>query len=197
MTPAAASDDGCLLAGKAELVKRRSKVAFLAESFYFKARGIFFSPVARIRESGIYAGCRIVDFGCGIGTHSIAAAELVGETGRVYAVDCQPLAIECVKRSASKRGLNNVQTILTDCDTGLEGGTLDAVLLYDVFHDLEQPEKVLTELSRVLKRGSTLSFSDHHMKEAQIISALTGSGKFKLQRKGKFTYTFECAGNNK
>jgi len=155
----------------------------------------FSPPEARLKEADIQQGWSVLDFGCGIGSYTIAAAQFVGEAGRVYAADCQPLSVERVKALASRKGLTNVQTIPTDCDTGLENETINVILLYDVLHDLAQPEKVMRELSRVLKQNGIISFSDHHMKEAQIISTLTVGGKIKLQRKGKLTYTFERAEN--
>lgn len=61
--------------------------------------------------------------------------------------------------------LANVETIHSDCKTGLPDNSVDAVLLYDTFHDLSDPDGVLEELHRVLKPDGILSFSDHHMKK--------------------------------
>ncbi len=66
----------------------------------------------------------------------------------------------------------------------------DVVLLYDIFHMLEDPEGVLKELHRVLKTEGILSFSDHHMKEDKITSEVTAGGLFKLVKKGRKTYRF-------
>jgi len=67
---------------------------------------------------------------------------------------------------------------------------LDAVLLYDAYHHLSDPDTVIKELCRVLKPGGILSFSDHHMKENEIVSNVTYGGFFKLLEKEKRTYTF-------
>jgi len=83
-----------------------------------------------------------------------------------------------------------VETILSDCQTGLPENTLDAVLLYDAFHHLSDPDGVLKELHRVLKPDGILSFGDHHMKEKEIVAEVTNSGLFRLSRKGQRTYTF-------
>lgn len=95
-----------------------------------------------------------------------------------------------VKKIVAKNLMRNVETILSDCSTGLPDDSMDAVLLYDVFHDLTDPNRVLEELYRVLKPNGVLSFSDHHMKEDEIMSKLTNRGLFALLKKGKRTYSF-------
>ena len=120
----------------------------------------------------------------------MAVAELVGKSGKIYALDIYPLAIQSVQRIASKKQLTNVETILSDCQTGLPDNTLDAVLLYDIFHNLSDPDGVLEELHRVLKPDGILSFSDHHMKEKEIVAEIIKDQLFRLLRKGQRTYTF-------
>ena len=67
---------------------------------------------------------------------------------------------------------------------------MDVVLLYDTFHDLDNQNAVLEELHRVLKPNGILSFSDHHMREADITSAITNQDLFRLLKKGRYTYSF-------
>ncbi|MGD0160252.1 MAG: methyltransferase domain-containing protein [Candidatus Bathyarchaeia archaeon] len=64
------------------------------------------------------------------------------------------------------------------------------MLLYDVFHDLEDQDSVLTELHRILKPEGILSFSDHHLNEGEITSKITSQSLFRLLKKGKHTYSF-------
>jgi ubiquinone/menaquinone biosynthesis C-methylase UbiE len=159
-------------------------------SFGFKFRDLLLSPKNKLSEVGIKPGFHILDYGCGPGSYSIAAAQLVGNSGKVYALDIHPLGIERVRDIASKKGIKNIETICSDCATGLEGGSIDVVLLYDTFHDLMDPDGVLKELHRILKTNSILSFSDHHMKEDEILSEITKNSLFKLSRKEKRSYIF-------
>lgn len=168
----------------------KGKISFLIEKIFFKTREMLSHPETKLAEAGIMQGWRVLDFGCGIGSYSIAAAGMVGKQGLVYALDCQPLAVKHVKNLAVSKGLSNVQTILTECDTGLESGTIDAILLYDVFHDLKEPGEILKELTRILKKEGILSFSDHHLKKTQIMSEITEKYKFRLVNEGRLTYTF-------
>jgi ubiquinone/menaquinone biosynthesis C-methylase UbiE len=72
----------------------------------------------------------------------------------------------------------------------LPDNRLDAVILYDAFHHLSDSNGVLKELHRVLKPDGILSFGDHHMKENEVVAALTNNGLFRLSRKGQRTYSF-------
>ena len=144
-----------------------------------------------MKEVDIKPGFAVLDYGCGPGSYIAAAAELVGREGKIYALDIHPLAIQMVRNIAAKRGLTNVETILSDCKTGLPDSSLDVVLLYDILHDLSEPNEVLAELYRVLKPNGILSFSDHHMKESELMHWLTDGGLFRLSARGTRVYNFQ------
>jgi ubiquinone/menaquinone biosynthesis C-methylase UbiE len=167
-----------------------SGIDFRVMAFTFKIRDFLRPRRDVVKEVGIKEGFHVLDYGCGPGSYVTAVAELVGKSGRIYALDINPLAIQVVKKNAVKKQLPNVETILSDCQTGLPDDSIDAVLLYDTFHDLSDPNKVLEELHRVLKPNGILSFSDHHMKENEIVSKVTKNGLFRLLRKGERTYSF-------
>jgi ubiquinone/menaquinone biosynthesis C-methylase UbiE len=167
-----------------------SDFGFKAMAFTFKIRDFFRPRNSIVKEAGIKEGFHVLDYGCGPGSYVRAVSEIVGESGKVYALDIHPLAVESVKRIVEKHHLTNVETILSDCKTGLPDGSTDVVLLYDAFHDLVNSKEVLEELNRVLKQDGILSFSDHHMKEQEIVSKITNGGLFRLLRKGERTYSF-------
>ena len=156
----------------------------------YKFRDFFLPRLNILKEVGIKPGFHVLDYGCGPGSYIMPLAELVGKSGKIYALDIHPLAIQKVQDIASKKQLTNVETILSDCQTGLPDDTLDAVILYDAFHHLSDPDVVLKELHRVLKPDGILSFGDHHMKENEIVSKVTNGGLFRLSRKGQRAYTF-------
>ena len=167
-----------------------SGLDFRAMAFTFKIRDFFRPRRDVVIEVGIKEGFHVLDYGCGSGSYVTAVAELVGKSGKIYALDINPLAIKMVKKIIAKKQLPNVETILSDCNTGLPGDSIDAILLYDTFHDLVDQNIVLGELHRVLKLNGILSFSDHHMKENEINSQMTKLRLFKLLRKGKRTFSF-------
>ena len=170
--------------------KPMSNFLFQFMSCGYKFRDFFLPRLNILKEVEIKPGFHVLDYGCGPGSYIMPLAELVGESGKIYALDIHPLAIQKVQDIASKKQLANVETILSDCQTGLLDNTLDVVLLYAAFHHLSDPDVVLKELHRVLKPDGILSFSDRHMKEKEIVAGVTNGRLFRLLRKGQRTYTF-------
>ena len=174
--------------------KPMSKVGFKLMALAFRIRDLFRPRMNLLKEVGIEPGFCVLDYGCGPGSYIEPLAQLVGTSGAIYALDINPLAIQAVQKIAALKAMTNIQTIESDCNTGLPNDHVDVVLLYDTFHDLSRPDDVLRELHRVLKSGGILSFSDHHMKAQDIITQLTKTGWFKLATKGKTTYRFSKVG---
>ena len=167
-----------------------SNIGFKFMCYMFKIRDILQPRLNVLKEARIESGFFVLDFGCGPGGYIMPLVELVGPSGKIYALNMHPLAIQAVKKIATRKGIENIVTIVSDCSTGLPDSGLDAVLLYDVFHGLVSPEDVLQELHRILKPGGTLSFSDHHMKEEEILRRVVSAGMFRFIKKGKKTYSF-------
>jgi len=166
------------------------KYHFACMSFMFTLRDVFSSRRHVLQEVGIKPGFHVLDYGCGPGRYIIPLTELVGKSGKVYALDIHPIAIKRVKNIISKNKLINVETILSGNAADVVDESMDVILFYDTFHLLSDKKRVLQELHRLLKPTDILSFSDHHMKKDEILSELTSSGLFRLSGKGRKTYSF-------
>ena len=59
--------------------------------------GIPFKPEKELAKLGIQKGQTILGFGCGAGSFALPVAKMVGEKGKVYALDKQPFFIKKVK----------------------------------------------------------------------------------------------------
>jgi ubiquinone/menaquinone biosynthesis C-methylase UbiE len=137
--------------------------------------------------ANIRPGFNVLDYGCGPGSYTIPAAKIVGNKGKVYALDTHPSALSRVQKLATKKGLKNIETILSDGTTGLRNSSVDVVLL----HELSYANVALQEIHRVLRSDGTLYFSDHqiHIRDDEVVSRLTNAGLFRLSRKGPKTFS--------
>ena len=170
--------------------KPQSHLNFWLMSSSFRLRD-FLSPRKNIlKEVGIKTGFHVLDYGCGPGEYIVPLTKLVGKSGKIYSLDSSHLAIKSVKKKIIKKHLSNVETIHSDCKTGLPDSSLNIILLYDIFHDLSHPHDVLKELHRVLKSHGILSVTDHHLNENELVTGLSDSGLFRLSTKGIKTYSF-------
>ena len=138
-----------------------AKFYIRAEYFLLGLRdrfGIPFNPREELNKLDIKEGQIILDYGCGIGSYTFPIAKLVGNSGRVYALDKEPVAVTRIEEEAKKQGLRNIITILSDRETSLRDDSVDVVLFYGVLPEIKDKESVLKELHRVLKRGHILNF---------------------------------------
>jgi ubiquinone/menaquinone biosynthesis C-methylase UbiE len=152
--------------------------AFSFKSMYFilKFRDAFLRPRKILNKiEGIRNGVSVLDYGCGPGSFTMAAAEMVGKNGTVIAADIHPLAIKQIQKSALKRGLKNIKIILTGGNTGLPDSSIDIILLYYVLHDFHNPYEIIRELYRVLKSDGILTVIDHKLRDEEINALLTKS----------------------
>jgi ubiquinone/menaquinone biosynthesis C-methylase UbiE len=118
------------------------------------------------QQIGIRRGQTILDFGCGYGTYAIPAARIVGEQGRVYALDKDKEALDELMQKAESAGLKNIERMDTsgEPEIDLTDESVDAVLLFDVFHPFYFPQaddrkRLLGEIYRIMKPSAFLSVS--------------------------------------
>lgn len=119
----------------------------------------FFSPERILASSPLKSGQVVLEVGCGTGFFTIPAARLVGDRGRLVAMDILPESVELVARRAHEAGMMNIQAIQGNAlDTSLEGGIFDAVILYGMIPAPMLPlAPLLTEMHRVLKPEGALT----------------------------------------
>jgi ubiquinone/menaquinone biosynthesis C-methylase UbiE len=156
-------------------------IGFKIMSFLLALYHRFVDLEKDLEKTGIREGQIVLDFGCGPGHYSIAAANIVGEQGKVYALDIHPLAIKAVEHKAKKKKLTNITTILSDRDTGLPEESIDVVLLYDTIHMITDKRALLKELHRVMKPNGLLSIWVGHMKVKDVSEVVTKNGLFSLR----------------
>ncbi|MFP4465443.1 MAG: class I SAM-dependent methyltransferase [Candidatus Goldiibacteriota bacterium] len=170
-------------------MKGKKRKFFMVKAVFFGVRDIFSPPKKTLKEAALDKGMSVLDFGAGTGSFAAAAAGIVGSGGKVYALDSDPEAAAFIKKRTA--GKPNVFVIESSCAAGLPDSSVDRVLLYDVFHLLENKRQVLDEIYRVMKPDGRFSFSDHHMNDGEIRKAVLAGNLFDFFERGKKTYTFK------
>ena len=101
---------------------------------------------------GIADGSKVADIGAGAGWFTIQLARRVGPNGLVYAQDIQRQMLEAIRRRVSREGLQNVQTILgSSTNPNMPAAAVDAILVVDVYPEVEDRVSFLRSLSKALK----------------------------------------------
>ena len=122
----------------------------LAGSLDSRFRRWFQNPEKLLRPH-VKEGMTVLDFGCGPGFFSIAAACLVGPAGRVIAADLQEGMLEKVREKTEGTGFENIVT-MHQCDPDRIGvsGPVDFVLLFYVVHEVPDARALFNEIEGIL-----------------------------------------------
>jgi predicted methyltransferase len=101
---------------------------------------------------GIAERSKVADIGVGSGWFTIRLARRVGPNGLVYAEDVQRQMLEATRRRISREGLKNVEARLgTSTDPNLPPRALDAILVVDVYPEVDERVTFLRNLAGALK----------------------------------------------
>src|SRR5215471_8861121 len=79
-------------------------------------------------RAGIYAGMRVLDWGCGIGEVSLIAARLVGPHGQGHGIDLDPAALEIARSRIHSPGHDHVTFEPVDLEEHSPSAHYDAVI---------------------------------------------------------------------
>ena len=106
-------------------------------------------------------GITFLDLGCGQGNYSLAAADLIGPTGVVYAVDLWEEGLAALKERAAREGRANLKPLAAWAGQfPIESRSVDVGLMATVLHDLVEAGTAagaLAEVTRVIKAGGRLA----------------------------------------
>ena len=111
---------------------------------------------------GIADGATVADIGAGAGWFTIRLARRVGPNGVVYAQDVQRQMLEAIRRRVAREGLQNVETRLgVGSNPNLPSRSLDAVLVVDVYPEVEDRVAFLRNLAAALKPGGRIGIVNY------------------------------------
>ncbi|MGC9780368.1 MAG: methyltransferase domain-containing protein [Candidatus Heimdallarchaeota archaeon] len=101
----------------------------------------------------------VLDFGCRMGNYTIPVVEIVGKTGRIYALDVDHRAVNEVIARAGKFGLENIVPMKTEgeLEVDLPNKSVDVILFFDVIYPMcknkgiKRYTTLLKEFKRIMR----------------------------------------------
>jgi RimJ/RimL family protein N-acetyltransferase len=132
------------------------------------SRGVL-EPEPILKAIGLKGGDVLLDAGCGDGHFSIAASDMVGRSGKVYAVDFYEKGVDALKKEIDKKGIRNVEALVADMTkvTPIDDGAIDVCIMVNVLHGIVangEIDDTMRELVRVIRSGGTLGIVDFKRK---------------------------------
>jgi len=125
------------------------------------------------KELDLKKGEVLFDIGCGAGDYSIKAAELVGDSGFVYALDqWEEIALKLNEKAASL-GIKNIKTLTSNIIEVLpvESDSCDVCLIVMVLHGIDlsvHGEALFNEIHRILKPSGRLAIIEIKKEETSF-----------------------------
>jgi ubiquinone/menaquinone biosynthesis C-methylase UbiE len=106
----------------------------------------------KILAEHIEPGQIVLDIGCGPGMFSIAMAKMVGENGKVIAVDVQDEMLRILRDKAVQEGLES-RIVIHKSNTDQIGisDKVDFALAFYMIHEVPNGEAFLREIASLLK----------------------------------------------
>ncbi len=160
-------------------------------------------------------GMVVGDIGAGKGDFSVAFSKLVGNSGKVYAVEYDPERLKIIKSKIAKNNLVNVEVLQsTETETNIPQLSLDRGVIRLVYHHFSKPQEIILSIFSALKPGGKLAVIDfapsfwfslvspvknvpknrggHGIQKEILIEELTRAG-FKLTNlKSKWSWSSYC-----
>jgi ubiquinone/menaquinone biosynthesis C-methylase UbiE len=117
----------------------------------------------------LHHGEVVADLGAGSGYFTFRMAPLVGNDGKVFAVDVQDEMLQTLRQRAAAMKVTNVQVVKgSEMDPHLPLNAVDLVLLVDVYHELAYPYEVMQKLRESLKPGGRVAFVEYRKEDPAV-----------------------------
>lgn len=109
----------------------------------------------------VTGGMTVLDVGCGRGITTLGLARLVGDSGRVIAVDVQERMLAMVRRRARRAGLSGRITTHRCSFTSLElDEQVDFADLFWMVHEIQDLDRLFAEIHGLLRPGGRMLMAE-------------------------------------
>ncbi len=118
------------------------------------------------------SGMDVIDLGCGSGSITVGLAERVWP-GRVLGIDADAGQVEEARIRAYRHGLPNASFLVAQFESiPTDGCSWDCVFMHTALQHAEEPERVLTEVHRVLRRSGVVALRDEQWMELSSLDPI-------------------------
>lgn len=115
-------------------------------------------PFEPVRDmAGIEPSDTVLDIGAGTGFFSALISKCAE---KVYACDISVQMVDWMRENLCTRHRNITALKMQECSVPLADNIADVICMLNVHHELEKPEKLLSECRRLLKRGGRIVIVD-------------------------------------
>jgi len=138
-------------------------------------------PNELIRYLNIREGSTVADIGCHEGYMTFKLSAVVGTSGKVYAVDVEQSKLDKLATHIEERKTQNVVPIEGDYDNPrLDPGAVDAVIIVDTYHEMDDHDEILQHIKTALKPGGRLLLCEPIDDERRTASRQAQESKHEL-----------------
>ena len=169
---------------------QQTRTSFEMMALMFDIRNLLRPRVTILEDIGLKKGMKVLDYGCGPGGYVKPTMKFIGPEGFYYAADIHPNAEKHVMKLVKANRFENVEFILTDCCTKLPGSSIDMAYLFDIYHDISDPEPIIKEMKEVLKKNGKLVMNDHHLGMQGLKDDRTLGKYFELEKENTYSLVF-------
>ena len=138
------------------------------ERFEKEGRDVYDHRQEVVAALKIRSGMAVADVGAGTGLFTRMFSPLVGESGKVYAVDISEAFVKHVERIAHQQQMKNIVGVVCTPDSvELPPTSVDLVFICDTYHHFEFPYKTMRSVHRALKPKGQVVLIDFHRIEGK------------------------------
>lgn len=108
-------------------------------------------PKQTLINLNLKEGDIMADIGCGIGYFTIPASKIVGESGKIFAMDISSEMLQDVEIKINEDSISNIEPILTEENNlKLEDNAVTFAFISFVLHEADEKENFLSEIKRII-----------------------------------------------
>jgi predicted methyltransferase len=148
-------------AGHGGHIHRFERAEDWARLFDDPSRAAWQKPDEVVSLLALRPGMSVVDLGAGTGYFLSRLSSAVGPSGSVVATDIEPDMVRYMNERAAREGMANVRAVAAPPDdVGVPPGSVDRILIVDVWHHVGDREKYAARMARTLRPGGMVAIVD-------------------------------------